>query len=397
MGQDILTPTAVTREILRVAHEKLSFLGTVERQYDDRFAETGAKIGDTLNIRLPNKYTVRTGKVLNAQDTTETSVALVVATQKGVDMNFSTAELGMQLDDFSKRIIVPAISSLVSDIEASALSTLTKNVYNHVGTPGTLPTFLQLAQAKAKLNKSLAPKDMERCLQMESIDMAGEVDALKGLFHDSKEVAKQYREGYVSRALGFDWYENERVYTHTTGLDFTGGAVDNGTLADGMTTLTVDGFTASQAPVAGDIFTIDTVFAVHPETKVAYAHLQQFVIVSATVTELTFQPAIYSTGANQNTNSLPVNNDVLVFVGTANTAYPNHLMYHKEAFAFATGDLEMPEGVHFAAREVMDGLSCRIVRQYDINNDNIPCRLDILHGFKALRPEWACRIMGKGA
>jgi hypothetical protein len=394
MANTPLTPTAVTREILRVAHERAAFIGTVERQYDDSFAKTGAKIGDTLKIRLPNKYTVRSGKTLNAQDTAESSVSLTVATQKGVDMNFSSAELTMEMDDFSKRIIEPAVAVLVSNIESSMLTSVTDEVYNHVGTPGTLPTILEIAQAKAKLNQNLAPKDNDRCIQMESVDMAGEVNALKGLFQDSKEISKQYRDGVVGRSMGLNWVENERIATHTVGGDVA-VAINDTTFASGDTTLVIDA--SSAAAVVGDIFTIAGVKAVHPETKVVYSHEMQFVVTAATTTLLTFSPALISTGASQNINELPSDNDVITFVGTALTAYPNHLVYHKQAFAFATADLEMPQGVHFAAREQYDGLSIRLVRQYDINNDNIPCRLDILHGYKALRPEWACRVMGSGS
>lgn len=393
MANALLTPTAVTREILRVAHEKLAFIGTVERQYDDSFARTGAKIGENLKIRLPNKYTVRTGKALNAQDTSETSVTLTVATQKGVDMTFSSAELTMDIDDFSKRIIQPAMAVLCSSIESSMLSYVTPLVSNHVGTPGTLPTFLEIAKAKGKLNQSLAPKDDRRYIQMESIDMAGMVDALKGLFHDSKEVAKQYREGKVGRSVGLEWYENERVYAHTNGSDHTTVTVNDSAIADGDSTITAAGgnFTA------GSVFTFADVYDVHPETKVAYSSLKQFVTTAAGTTSLAFTPALQSTGANKNCSALPANSAAITFVGAASTAYPNHLTYHKEAFAFATADLDMPSGVDFAAREVYDGLSIRVVRQYDINNDNFPCRIDILHGYAAIRPEWACRTMGKGS
>lgn len=393
MANSILTPTAVTREILRVAHEKLSFIGTVTRAYDDSFAQSGAKIGDTLKIRLPNKYTVRSGKNLNAQDTSETSVSLAVATQKGVDMTFSTAELTMSIDDFSKRIIEPAMAVLCSNIESSMLDFVTPLVYNHVGTPGTLPTFLEIAKAKGKLNQNLAPKDNNRAIQMESIDMAGMVDALKGLFHDSTQIAKQYREGMVGRATGLDWYENERIYTHTNGSDHTTVTVNDGAIADGDSTITAAGgnFTA------GSVFTFADVYDVHPETKVAYSHLKQFTVTTDGTTSLAFTPALQSSGASQNVSALPANGAAITFVGSASTSYPNHLTYHKEAFAFATADLEMPGGVDFAAREVHDGLSIRVVRQYDINSDNLPCRIDILHGYQAIRPEWACRTMGKGS
>lgn len=394
MSNSILTPTAVTREVLRVAHEQLAFIGTIDRQYDDSFAKSGAKIGTTLKIRQPNKYTVRTGKTIQTQDTEETSTTLTVATQKGVDMNFSSVDLTMSLDDFSKRIIVPAVSVLTSTIEGDMLSDVTKDVYNHSGTPGTLPTSLQIAQAKAKLNQGLAPKTpSERNIQMESVDMAGVTDGLKTLFHDSKEVAMQYREGRVGRAFGLNWWENERVYSHTTGSDFTSVTVNDAAIASGDSTITAAGGNFKE----GDIFTFSDVYMVHPETKATLSALQQFVVTADGTTSLAFSPALITSGAKQNVNKLPDNSSAITFVGTASNSYPNHLVYQKEAFTFATADLDMPRGVDWAAREVMDGLSIRMVRQYDINNDNFPTRLDILYGWATLRPEWACRVMGKGS
>ena len=393
MTQTLLTPTAVTREVLRVLHEKASFIGTVNRTYDDSFAVKGAKIGDSLKIRLPNQYTVRTGKTLNAQDTDETSVTLTAATQKGVDMNFSTAELAMSIDDFSKRIIEPAMSVLISNIESSMLSEVTKDIYNSVGTPGTTPnSFLFFGQARAKLNQGLAPKDNNRYTQLDSLAMATMVEAGKGLFQDANAISKQYREGMIGRTAGFDWMENERVYTHTTGSDHTTVTVNDGAIASGDTTIT----TAGGSVTVGTVFTFsgDAVKAVHPETKASYGHDQQFVITAVSGNDWTFSPAIITSGALQNVSKLPTNGAAITLIGSASTAYPQHLAYHQDAFAFVSADLELPQGVHFAAREQMDGLSVRIVRQYDINNDNIPCRLDILHGYKTLRAALACRITG---
>lgn len=391
MANSILTPTAVTREILRVLHEKLSFIGTINRSYDDSYAQKGAKIGDSLKIRLPNQYTVRTGKTLNAQDTEESSVTMTVATQKGVDMNFSSAELTMEMDDFSKRIIEPAVAVLASDIEYNALSSMTKEVYNLVGTAGTTPaSMLTFGQARAKLNQFLAPKDNQRYVQLDSIAMATMVNAFNGLFQDSTEIAKQYRDGMIGRTSGFDWYENDRIYVHTNGSDHTTVTVNDGAIASGDTTLT----TAGGSVTVGTVFTIANVNAVHPETKQSYGYAKQFTITAVNGNDWTFSPAIISTGAKQNIDALPVTGAAITLHGSASTAYEQHLSYHKDAFAFVTADLEMPKGVDFAARENFEGLSIRIVRQYDINNDNFPCRLDILHGYKTIRPELACRITG---
>jgi hypothetical protein len=391
MANTILTPTAVTREALRIAHEMLSFTNTTSLQYDSSFAKSGGKIGENLKIRLPNKYTVRTGKALNAQDTTEESVTLAVATQKGVDMVFSSAELTLEMDDFSKRILRPAMAVLTSNIEAAYLSYVTKKVWNAVGTAGTLPTFAQIGLGRAKLNQNLAPKDSDRSIQMESVDASGIVSALTTLFHDSKEISKQYRDGMMGRALGFDWYENERVYAHTLGADLSGTI--NDTMASGDTTVT----TSSVTMTAGDVFDFGTTCkAVHPETKAVLAHNAQFVCTVATSgNSITFSPPIISSGPLQNVSAIPASGQAITVYGTTQgTVVPQHLMYHKDAFAMATADLEMPSGVDFAAREVFDGLSIRVVRQYDISSDNFPCRIDILHGFEAIRPEWACRVYG---
>jgi hypothetical protein len=222
--------------------------------------------------------------------------------------------------------------------------------------------------------------------------MSTTASAVGALFNPQQATGMMIREGYFGRLSGLDFYENERTYAHTVGGDVA-GTINDGSIADGDTTLTIADMSA--APAVGDVFTIADVYAVHPETKQAYSHLQQFVVtdtVTPTTTAISFSPAYYSMGANQNVNALPVTAAALTFTGTASTAYAQSLAYHRDAFAFATADLEMPQGVHFAAREVVDGVSIRVVRQYDINNDNIPCRLDILYGYKEIRPEMAVRI-----
>lgn len=389
MSNTILTPTAVTREALRVLHEKLSFVGTINRQYDESFAKKGAKIGDSLKIRMPNRYTVTTGATLVVQDTAEESQTLQVSTQKHVGMNFSTAELTMSLDDFSKRIIQPAISVLASDIENDVLTQSTKATYNCVGTWGTVPaSYKVITDARARMNKFLAPKDNRRSLQLESDAMSSMADALKGLFQDSKEVAEQYRDGLIGRHGGFDWYENERVYAHATGTDHTTVTVNDASIASGDTTIT----TAGANVTVGTVFTFTGVNAVHPETKADLGFAQQFVITAVDGNDWTFSPAYITSGAKQNVTALPVTTEAITVFGTASQTKNQHLAYHEDAFTFATADLILPNGVDFAGREVMDGISLRLVRQYDINNDTLPCRIDVLYGTKALRPEHACRI-----
>ena len=389
MSNTILTPTAVTREILRVLHEKLSFIGTIDRQYDDSFAKSGAKIGDSLKIRLPNRYTVTTGATLATQDVAEESVTLQVNTQKHVGMKFTSDELTMDIDDFSKRVIDPAISVLASDVENDVISGCTKKVYNQVGTWGTVPaSYKVITDARARMNKFLAPKDNRRSLQLESDAMSSMADALKGLFQDSKSVSEQYLEGMIGRHGGFDWYENERVYAHATGTDHTTVTVNDASIASGDTTIT----TAGANVTVGTVFTFTGVNAVHPETKADLGFAQQFVITAVSGNDWTFSPAYITSGAKQNVTALPVTTEAITVFGTASQTKNQHLAYHKNAFTFATADLLLPKGVDFAAREQSDGISVRLIRDYDINNDTFPCRVDVLYGYQALRPEHACRI-----
>jgi hypothetical protein len=390
MSNSLLTPTAVTREGLRILHQKLNFIGSIEKQYDDSFAKDGAKIGDTLKIRLPNQYVVRNGATLSTQDTSETSVSLQVATQIGVDLNFTSSDLTLSLDDFGKRILDPAMSVLAANIEGNAMA-MRKDVYNTVANVGSAATYNKFLDARVKLQNALAPTG-DRTANLNPLDMADVVKDTKSLFNAQDAVAKQYREGYMGRAAGLDFVENTLWPGYTVGS------------ASSITCNTSTGITSGSNAVTvavtgsfnqGDVITIGGVFEVHPETKLNTNRLQQFVVTSAdgSTTAITVSPTPVTSGATQNVTIVSAGAGKTVTpVLTASATTGTSLIYHKEAFAFATADLVMPKGVDFSAREVLDGVSMRIVRQYDIVNDKFPCRLDVLYGFKTIRPQLACRV-----
>ena len=410
MANALLTPTAVTREALRILHQKLNFIGNINRTYDDSYAKTGAKIGDSLKIRLPNQYSVRTGATLTTGtglDTTESSVTMQVATQKGVDTSFTSADLTMDLDDFSSRILDPAMSVLAANIESDAYG-MYKDVANLIDNDGNAITFKNVMEGRQKLNENLAPIDSNRTAILQPSHTTDLVDALKGLFHDSTAIKKQYKEGMMGRTGGFDFYENTLVPNHTTGTAAEGDSLYNvngasqvssaAELALNTFTLTVDVGTTTFNK--GDVVTLAGTNEVHPETKVSTGIAKQFVIVSggtATSTELTLSPALVTSGAKQTASASPTDNGAVTKVGAGNgETLTSSMVFHKDAFAFATADLIMPSGVDFAAREVLDGISMRIVRDYDISTDKFPCRIDILFGFKTLRPQLAARIHADG-
>jgi hypothetical protein len=405
VSNTILTPTAVTREALRILHQKCNFIGSINRQYDDQFAKSGAKIGDSLKIRLPNEYTVRTGKTIDVQNTSETSVTLQVATQKGVDISFSSDELTLSLDDFSARILEPAMSALAANIESDAMS-MYKSVYQEVSDVGAAIEMSDVLKASKKLTDALAPMS-GRTLNLSTQQNVDLIDALKTLQNDANKLSKNYREGVLAADfMGFaNVMQNTLWPTHTTGTDdgtgdyLTDIAAGENDGSSGL--LNVD--TGAGSFKTGDVIMIEGVYRVHPETKVSTGKLMQFVVTSDATPgagggDLAISPSIITSGARQNCTGLADGKKILkvesdeTTVVAASADYEVGMAYHKDAFAIAFADLVMPKGVDFAAREVLDGISMRVVRKYDINNDVFPCRIDVLYGYKAIRPQLACRL-----
>lgn len=403
MANSLLTIDMITKECLRLAHEKAAFIGTINRQFDSSFGASSGKVGDTLRIRLPAKYTRRTGsRVMDVQDATERKVAVTTATQDGVDMRFNSRELALDLENFSKQHLEPAMAVLVSGIESDVLQGCTKQVWNVAGTAGTTPADLAaVGEARAKMNKMLAPKDGNRFIQMESITMGTLVNGLKGLFQDSQQIKEQYREGLVGRTAMADFYENERVWTMTNGSDVTGTTDASAAgVTDGGSSITYDN-SASVSVNVGQVFTVSGVYACHPETKAAYGYLQQFVITALPGSRvMTVSPSIYLTGAEQNVCSstgatlltTDFNNKTLTFIGSASTSYVQNLMYHKDAFTFVTAELPVMADSVKCVTQTYDGMSIRVWQQSDIRNDELLTRIDMLYGYAAIRPQWACRI-----
>ncbi|MFM1960693.1 MAG: hypothetical protein RL588_2210 [Pseudomonadota bacterium] len=348
-------------------------------------------------MRLPNQYAVRTGPALATQDTSESSVDLKVQTQKGVDLNFTSVDLTMSLDDFSDRVLEPAMSVLAASIEADAM-TMYQDVANQVNSIGAAATFQKVLQGRKILVDNLAPLG-GRTANLNTQDNMDLVDALKGLFNDSDAVARQYREGYMGRTAGFDFMENTLWPSHLRGG--ANGAYTTNTLAavlpaspNPVNAITVAAGTGSLAK--GDVLTIAGVMRVHPETKASTGVQQQFVVTQAFAGGagvVQISPPIITAGPQQTVTMATTNAaSPITVVGTPNTAHGLSMLYHKSAFAFATADLVMPRGVDFSARQTFDGISMRIVRQYDINSDRFPCRLDVLYGYRTLRPQMACRL-----
>lgn len=411
MSNSLLTIGMITNEALAVLENSLTFTKQVNREYDDQFAKKGAKIGDTVNVRKPVRYVGRRTAGLQVENTVESSVPVTLNNQYGCDVSFTSAELALSIDEFSNRILKPAIATVANMIDYDGLQQF-KNIYNNVGVAGVTPSaLLTYLQAGVKLDNEAAPNDGERAIVINPIAQATIVDNLKGLFNSTSEITRQYMEGTMGKTAGFKWSMDQNVGVQTTGTyaalaSGTGTAVTVTTAISTGSSVVTGGWTSGDQLNAGDTFHIAGVFAVNPQNRQSTGQLRSFVVLANTggasgggALTITFAPAVVFSGQYQNVTSATgtvAANAVLTVEAASAIVTPQNLAFHKDAFTFATADLQLPGGVDMAKRVTSKklGMSMRLVRAYDINADRFPCRLDLLGGWATLRPELASRIQG---
>jgi hypothetical protein len=401
MANTFLTIKMITQEALMILENNLVFGKQVNREYNDQFAKSGAKIGYSVNVRLPVKYNGTVGKNLNVEDATETFVPVTLTTQYHVDISASTADFALSIDDFSKRFLQPAVAKIANKIDTDGLA-LADAVYNTVGSIGAANTLKTYLEAAAKLDYEATPRDQDRAVVIGPYAQALLVDQLKGLFNDTTEVASQYKNGTMGRTAGYKFSMDQNVRLHTFGSGVGNAVIVNGASQVGAT-LTVSGLTGNLK--AGDTFTIANVYGVNPVSLQSTGKLRQFVVLADVAnagTSLTISPAIVGPGSPyQTVTALPANSAALTFIGAAapGTTVELGLAFHKNAFTLVTADLPLPGGVDMAARASDDqlGISVRIIRDYLPATDELVTRLDVLYGWAVLRPEFAVKIINDNA
>ena len=415
MANNLLTISKITNEALMVLENELTFTSEVNREYDDQFAVVGAKVGNTVNVRRPGRFIGTTGPALNVEDFNETSVPVVLNTQFHVDTQFTTQDLALSLDMFSDRVLKPCVAAIANRIDRDGLVVAKNNTANIVGVAGTPPTgLITYLTAAAYLDSEGAPRDGRRAVVVEPFTSATIVDSLKGLFIPETVIEQQYKKGLMGRdSAGMNWKMDQNVVSQTFGSwNTTAGVITtNGAgqgLAVGWAQNSTMNITSTQSGVfqQGDVVQFAGVFAVNPQNRQAYGSgkLRNFVVNSQTSltagnTSINVSPALIYGGQFQNVTASPAAGAIIapfnMATGTANAVVsPQNILLHRNAFTLAVADLELPEGVHFAGRasDKEIGLSLRVVRQYTINNDAIPTRIDVLYGWAPLYGELACRV-----
>lgn len=418
----ILTISMITNESLMVLENELTFTSKVLRTYDDSFGVDGAKIGDTLNVRRPPRFIGTSGPNLNVEDYYQSSVPVVIGdtTKYGdqfhVDTAFTTKDLRLSLGAFSENVIKPSVAAVANRVDYIGLQMAKNSVGNIVGTAGTAPTdLLTYLNAAAYLDSEAAPRDGSRAMVVEPFTGAAIVNSLKGLFVPPEVIGKQFKKGMMGRdSAGMDWMMDQNVNVQTSGA---WSAASAGTLTADTTSIGISSgwaqtttFTLTHSATVtlkkGDIISIANVFPVNPQNRQIYGTTtRKFVVQSdfsgtgSSTGSLTVAPAIITGGQFQNVSITSTSSTATVTpfsIGTSATGVNcvRNILFHKNAFTCAMADLELPAGVVFAGRASSKeaGISIRVVRQYTINNDQIPARFDVLFGWAPLYQELACQV-----
>lgn len=394
-----LTHQIVAREAAKILEEEAPFLSNINKGRQEEFGESvqGFKPGETVRIKLPPVGRVFNGATFaeggSATDSIERSINLTLDTQRHIGLQFGAKEKLLEVTDFRERILRPQMRTLSSVVEGDLLSRAYRTVPNFVGSPNSVPTAMKVyAQARQKLEESLTPPG-DRCMVFSSAANVELVDASKALFHSGSQVERGFLRGSLGEAQGADFYEHQSIPVHAMGTQTANVAV-NGATAEGATGIVIDGGTGTNTVNVGTIFTIASVFSVHPLTGVSTGRLQQFV-VTATVAlsggagTIACYPAIRASAPNKTVSALPSNDAVVTFIGGS---HPQNLMFHKDAFTTAFAPLPVLASCEGYTARLPSGVSVRVMTFGDGNNDYERTRIDVLFGFAAVRPEHACRV-----
>lgn len=403
MANSLLTPSVLAKTALMAFKNKLGFTANVDKQFSSQFGISGAKIGNTITVRKPPRFTVSSGPALNIQNVVEESAPLVLGSQKHVDFLFNSQDLALTVDMFKQRYLDNAVLALANQVDLDGLLLASQSTANFVGTPGTTPnTLLLYLQAQQNLDLMACPRDNQRSLYISPVAQATIIDVLKGLFQSSDQIASQYENGMMGQSAGATWYMAQNLNSRTVG-SLGGTPLVFGASQSGSSLIT-NGWSNSIATLlnVGDCFTISGVNSVNPITKQSTGQAQAFIVTAAAASNgsgqstLSIYPSIVTSGPTQTVTASPANGAAITVSGAAAALSPQNILCHKNAFTLGCSNLQMPQGVDFAsvATDPDTGLSLRIVRAYDINSDTFPCRLDILYGWAAMRPEWSCRVQG---
>jgi len=405
----LLTNDIILKEAMMHLDNELVISKLCNREFESSFGGA-VKNGDTIRLARPIRGQVRTGATMVPQDITEGREAFTVATQIGADLEFTSKDLTLSVDKFSERIIKPQMIAIANNLDLAVYTELANKTPNWVGTPGNvINSYSDFALAPQRLDELSVPQ--ERVAILSPADHWGLVGNLSGIYVQS--TAKTALERAKLPMLGsVEMYMSQNVVSHTNGT-WSGGSpiaeIDGGTLSvsyatakDTWTmTIHIDGLTADTGTVlAGDVFTIENVYAVNTITGATLPWLREFTVRTSVTADATgdadvvISPPIITSGPYKTCDSAAVNNANITLKGSVNTAYFQNLVFHKDAVTLATPAMVKPQGAAWCEQRSYNGLNLRLVQGYDITNDVPQWRFDLLYGVLAHQPWLSTRVSG---
>lgn len=388
----------------------------MDTQYDKEFAVDGAKIGDTLRIRLPSDFIVTSGPAMQLQDNTQQFTSLTVSTQLNVATPYSTAERTMSIDRFNELTLAPMINNLAGKVALTVMQGSEGGVCNFVSNVDgngniATPTSDQFVGANAVLDDNGAYMGDRRIVNSPTTD-ARTTTALQGLLNPATEISQQFRSGMMKSGLGYDrWFRDQTVINHVSGT-YTVGAVTvsggNQTTGTGGGNITISAMPGGSNLKKGDIITFGGVNGVNRTTKQSQNTLRQFVVtadVAAGATAIPVYPGLIPSATfvaggpdqqYQTVDSSPINGAAVTMVTPSASVYRKSIAYTQKAVTMATADLVLPRNaIEEGARANYDGIAMRIITDYLPLSDQLATRVDVLFGYKYIRPEWLCVVADK--
>lgn len=410
MSNTTLTADIIAKEAVQILENNCVMGRLVYRGYESEFDKNvnGYKVGETVSIRRPADFTVRTGAVASAQDVVEGKIPVTVDLQRGIDFKFTSTDLTLQIGELSERVIKPAMVQLVNQIDRDVMSEYYK-IPNHVTIPsGGINSFADFALAPELMDKMAIPQD-DRVAVLNPADHWALLGSQTGLFIQ-QAASSAYRTASLGMIANIDTYMSQNAPVHTYGSR-EGTDLVNDTIVDGTFTwnsvkdstyieIGIDGMSAATVTVKkGDTFTIADLYDVDPVSKEPLAHLKMFTVMEdatasgSAIAALKIWPAIILSGAHKTCHLATgdIDNNVVTWRGAASTSYRENLFFRKQAFALTMVPMEKPPGAVDVGRRSYKGYSVRVIPAYDAINDHSMWRLDCLYGVDTIDPRQAVR------
>jgi len=403
MANDLSVHQIIAREAAAILEESSPFISKLlDRSRESDIAKElgGYKTGQSVKVKVPRSGAVYDGATFagggSAPDVVEDEVDLTLDIHKHAAVTFTAKEILTDVTDWRERVLRPQISTLAATMEAEMILRAVRATSSVVGTPGTVPSTMKtFSQARAALNKQLAPADPRYCLMSSDVNVEM-VDASKALFNPNAEIAKMFRSGlFAGMAQGAEFYECQNLPTITNGNKVASVVVSGGSQVG--SSLLVGGVTSGDTFMKGQVFTVAGVYDVHPLTGTAYNSLKQFVITadttaSTTTVSLSIYPAIDTSMPGKTASASPANSAALVFVGAASTAYTQNLMFVPGAY---TAAFKSPKVIAGCEGYMFNAGGMALTVQTFGNGTTLTesTRIDVLAGFASVRGNHGCRIV----